>query len=84
MMSSEPGAPNKTKIKDSLETDLWDRWSVDISAQTTMGEVVAVLEERYKLSCRDIIFESTPVFMYALRDRKLPLMKQPALTKAVK
>jgi hypothetical protein len=31
MMSSEPGVALKTKIKDGLETDLWDRWSVDIS-----------------------------------------------------
>jgi len=75
MMSSEPGAAPKTKIKDGLETNLWDRWSVDISKTTTLAEVLATLQDRYLLSCRDIIFESTPLFMFALRNRNLPLMK---------
>ena len=75
MMCSEPGAALKTKIKDGLETDLWDRWSVDISKASTMAEVLATLQDRYKLSCRDILFDSTPLFMHALRDRSLPLLK---------
>jgi len=83
IMSSEPGAPAKTKIKDGLETDLWDRWAVDISKETTMADVLATLQDRYNLVCRDVIFESTPVFMYALRDRNLALLKQPALMKTV-
>jgi hypothetical protein len=75
MMSSEPAAAPKVKIKDGLETNLWDRWSVDISKTTTLAEVLATLQDRYLLSCRDIIFESTPLFMFALRNRNLPLMK---------
>ena len=73
LFSSEPGAPQKTKIKEGLETNLWDRWAVDIKKNTTMGQVLVTLQERYKLSARDIIFGSSPLFMHALRDKNLNL-----------
>ena len=84
MMSSEPGAPTKFKIKEDLETDVWDRWNLDITKETPMAQVLSELQTKYKLMCRDIIFGSIPVFMYALRDRNIPLMKQTQLVKSVK
>ena len=77
LMMSEPGEPVKNKIKEGLTVDEWDRWEIKISESTTLGSIVGTLEKKFKLQTRDVIYEATPIFFYALRDTKLTLQKQP-------
>jgi len=67
-MMSEPGEPIKNTIKEGLVVDEWDRWELKISEKTTVGAIVGSLEKKFKLAGRDVIFEATPIFFYALRD----------------
>jgi hypothetical protein len=72
-MMSEPGEPMKNTIKEGLVVDEWDRWELKISEKTTVGAIVGSLEKKFKLEGRDVIFEATPIFFYALRDAKLAM-----------
>ena len=79
LMMSEPGESVKNKIKEGLTVDEWDRWELKISETTTLGSIVGTLEKKFKLQTRDVIYEATPIFFYALRDPKLTMQKQPPM-----
>ena len=73
LMMSEPGEPVKNVIKKNLTVDEWNRWEIMISETTTLGAIVGSLEKNFKLQTRDVIYEATSIFFYALRDKKLPM-----------
>ena len=72
LMLSEPAEPIKTKLKEDLTVDAWERWEITITENTKLGNICKALEKQFKLQSRDVIFEATPIFFYALRDKELP------------
>jgi len=67
MMLSEPAPPIKTKLKEGLEVDLWDRWELkDQAAGLTLREVIQAVEDEYGLIVKDVFHGSKPVFLSAL------------------
>lgn len=83
LMLSEPGAPIKSTIKEGLVVDTWQRWEIGISATTKLGSILQSLAKQFSLQPRDVIYESTPIFFYALRQRDLSMNKQPQMRQPI-
>lgn len=74
LMQSEPGPAAKKKLgsgETAFEVTLWDRWEYNaIARDVNLLKVVKHLEERYKLSVRDIFYGSIPLYMHALNGKE--------------
>ena len=52
-----------------MKVNLWDRWDVydkDKKDKLTLGDLISILEKKYKLNVRDVIKGNKPIFFYAL------------------
>lgn len=66
MQASEPGDVLKTKVTDTIETSLWDRWEVD-STGLSLKEVILRVEEKYPgLEVRDVLRGNSPIYFSAI------------------
>lgn len=75
MSMSEPGPPIFTKIKPGLVVNEWTRWEIVVPRKATLGQIIRKLEKQYGLEARDVIYQATHLFFYALRDLTLPYEK---------
>jgi len=92
LMMGEPGPPQKFKITDSLEFNLWDRWEYKAtSSNVSLTDLLDYLTNyihKNQLNFRDIFHGSTPVFLSSLAMiqnpglksiKDSPILKQPIL-----
>ncbi len=57
MQLGQPGPVEKIKVHQNLETTLWERWSVGpISSSKTLGEMMALVEEKYGITIKGLSF----------------------------
>ena len=77
MYMSEPGPPITSEIIPGLKVDTWHRWDIEVTRKTKLGQIVRKLEKQFKLGARDVMYQATHLFFYALRQQELPLMQQP-------
>lgn len=64
---SEPGDVAKEQLLEGLEVSLWDRWEMQADTETTIGDAVAFVEDKFKgLEVRDVLRGNKPVFLYAI------------------
>lgn len=73
LQMSEPGPSIKTAIKEGLIVDTWERWEVQVSKKTKLRQLIKGLESSYGLQARDVMYEATHLFFYALRQPELSL-----------
>ena len=66
LMASEPGPPEKVKLREGLEVNIWDTWSVHFPREATLKDLVKKLHKKYNLEARDIFKEGHPVYLHAL------------------
>lgn len=67
MMMSEPGEPPVVKLREDLKVSLWDRWEVKgFGKWTTLAQVFKHIKDTYKLTCRDVMHESTSILMHVM------------------
>lgn len=45
MYMSEPGPPISHEIKPGLKIDTWQRWDIEVTAKTKLGQIVRKLEQ---------------------------------------
>ena len=76
LVSSEPGACERKRIREGLEFSFWDRWEVDGTNAMTIGELLRHLEERYQLRVWSIVCGLRPVFLSGMPAHRNRL-KQP-------
>ena len=65
MQFSEPGDVEKIKLTEETIVTVWDRWDVAASRNLSISKLFKLLEERYKLKPRDLIYGSIPVYLAA-------------------
>jgi len=66
MQASEPADVQKTKLTASIETTLWDRWTVDAKG-LTLKEVMAKVEEQHAgLVVKDVLRGNAPIYFHAI------------------
>lgn len=68
MQLSEPGEVEKIKLTEDIVVTVWDRWEVKASKTLTISELFKLLEDKYKLKPRDLIYGSMPVYLAATMD----------------
>jgi hypothetical protein len=66
LMASEPGAPEKVKLREGLEVNVWDVWTVHFPKEATLNDLFKKLLKKYKLAAMDVFREGNPVFLHAL------------------
>jgi ubiquitin-activating enzyme E1 len=66
LMASEPGAPQKFKLREGLEVTVWDLWSVHFPKDATLNDLIKKLQKKYKLDPKDIFKEGYPIYLHAL------------------
>jgi hypothetical protein len=50
LTQSEPAKAKLTKIHDSLNTNIWDIWEIEIKEDSnTLGKLFAIIEKTYKV-----------------------------------
>lgn len=83
MYMSEPGPPVTSVIKPGLKVDTWHRWDIEVTKKTKLGQIVRKLEKQFKLQARDVMYQATHLFFYALRQQDLQLKQQPQMKQTV-
>ncbi|CAI2384890.1 unnamed protein product [Moneuplotes crassus] len=71
LMAFEPGPPEKVKIKEGLELNIWDTWKVHLPKKANLKALIKKLLKKYGLNAMDIIVNGLPVYIHAL-DSKVP------------
>ena len=66
LMASEPGPPEKVKLREGLEVNIWDTWSVHFPKDAKLKDLVKKLQKKYKLSPKDIFKDGLPIYLHAL------------------
>jgi hypothetical protein len=44
----------KIKVHDKLETTVWERWEVGISRDSTLRELIQVIQEKYAITVKGL------------------------------
>jgi hypothetical protein len=65
MQFSEPGEVEKIKLTEETIVTVWDRWDIPSTRKLTISELFKLLEDKYKLKPRDLIYGSMPVYLAA-------------------
>ena len=78
MYMSEPAPPITSEIKPGLKVDTWQRWDIKVK-NTRLGYIIRKLEQQFGLKARDVIYQATHLFFYALRQQDLSYYKQPQM-----
>ena len=66
LMASEPGPPEKKKLKEGVEVDIWDIWELEMKKDAKIGDLIKKIQKKFKFEVRDIIFEGQPIYLHAL------------------
>lgn len=63
--------------------DTWTRWDIEVTKKTTLGKIASELEKQFSLSARDVMYQATNLFFWALREPGLSLKQQPQMKQSV-
>lgn len=67
MQASEPGDVAKTKLTETLEVTLWDRWEVKKGKDVKLKDVIKYVEDTYQgLEVRDVLKGNAPLYFHAI------------------
>ena len=55
LQMSEPGEVKKVKLTEEVTVNLWDRWEVNCTEETTFGEVYKDLQTKYKIRPKGVL-----------------------------
>lgn len=66
LMASEPGPPQKVKLREGLEISIWDTWTVHFPKDAALKDLIKKLQKKFKLEPKDIFKEGLPVYLHAL------------------
>ena len=75
LMAFEPGPPEKIQLREGLEINIWDTWTVHFPKEANLKDLIKKLQKKYSLNARDIFVNGLPVYIYAL-DSKVSSGKQ--------
>ena len=67
MQASEPGDVIKTKLTETIEATLWDRWDITKGKDIKLAEVISYIHETYPgLEVRDVMKGNAPLYFHAI------------------